>query len=451
MPNPPEPKFPTTHTVSAGSNVLAPPKPKSPRASSGLQKRTENRLARLVSRGGKTPEGVKPGRRVTVDQAKAIKAALLALNAKNRAEKGTAKPSPFNPLTPLTGPAFDAELAAASRAQFADQERALSNAFTTNQQGQELAGSYFDQYQKALAEATQRIQANNAASIAASKGRVDQAFGEDSAAAAGRTAAASGQASQLGLTAAQTNEGAQAAEAARSQGNQAVIGQRTQADSSNAMMEGRTANALLAKAETLSRAQKRRESLSEDERRLAQAKGDFATNYRSKARESERSWAAVQEEFGLKKAAQAETSANNAANRRLERQKLATQKIVARLYSDASKEKAAATIRVAKLQLEKGKIDQKQYREIINIYKGLPKKGSSTPAKPDSGTKKQSWEVDAEDRAIAGYTADKFGKTDRAAAIAKAVSKGIPKRLAESAWQRYVKSLTTPYDNRNHG
>lgn len=473
MPSTPKPPFTPPKRRSSGGNPLgtAPTPPtkgapvlggKRPQKSSrGLQKRSENRLSRIIARGGKAPAGVKPGRSVTVDQAKAIKAALLALNANKRAETGTAKPSQFDPLAPLTGKNFDEELGAASREQFGEQDRTIKNAYEANTQGQELTGSYFDQYKKALDESTARLKAANDESVTASQGRVDTAFTDDTAAAKARDAAASAKVGALGLSGTQGDEGVRAAEAARSQGNQSVAGQRTQAQSSNTMMEGRSTNALLAKAENLARQNAKRQAIGEDERSLAKSKGDFATNFRTKARESERSWAAVQKEFGLKEEDMRLKNKSSAADRKIEAGKQATQKLVAKMYSDADKVRAKATIRVAKLQLEKGKIDQHQYNEIVNIYKGLPAKGKPTPAKTKPadtgeggsgpGGSLAPWEQDAKTRAYDNYKSHKYGRGDRLKAINAAIKAGIPRRLAEKGWDQYIGKVKTPYDNRTRG
>lgn len=437
-----------------------PAKPKPPRGSdaaigsTGVQKRAQDRLSRIIARGGKAPAGVKPGHKMTLGQARAIKKAILELNAKRRADakaKAGAE-APFDPLAPLTGKAFDDELAAATRGQFGDSDRALADAYAKNQGASELTGSYYDQYKKSLDEASERVKQNNAALDAQSQGQVDTGYQQDSAAAQQRSDAASAAAGKLGLSGTQGDEGARAASAQRAQGNQNVAAERGKSGGTYALMQNQSATSLQAKAEALGSRLAERGRIDRQGTQLATEKGDFATNFRNKARESEREWAAVQEEFGLKEADQKLKAKDSAADRKLEASKLATQKLVAKLYSEADKTKAAATIRVAKLQLQKGKIDQKQYREIVNIYKGLPKKGTATPAKGDkSKTPLQSWEVDKKDKAVDGYTADKFGKNDHAKAVAKAVSKGIPKRLAELAWKEYVKSLTTPYDDRVRG
>lgn len=459
MPRKPIPVTPKRPVVKApGAIGLKPapsvkPTPARPKpTSAGVQDRARNRLGRLVSRGGTVPAGVHAGRPVSLEQARAIKTALLALNAKRRTDKSQPhphKPAPFDPLAPLSGKTFDDELAAASREKFGDSDQQIKDAYTKNQQGQELSDSYYDQYKKALADAAERVKANDATLTADSQAHVDQAFTEDTAAAKARSDAASQQAGKLGLSGTQGDEGVRAAAAARSQGNQTVAGERAQAGSQNALMENQGATALQAKAEALGRMQANKGHITDQATKLASDKGDFNVNYRSKVREAERNWAAVQSEFKLKsKATNADIKNKTSANS-VERQKIAAQKIVARLYSDADKTKAAAQIRVAKLQLKKGKIDQKQYREIVNIYKGLPKHGTAPQAKDKTssgsgsgaGGKLAPWEIDARDRAATGFEKNKYTATDRSRAIAKAVQAGIPARLARQAWERYVASL----------
>lgn len=444
---------------------LTKPTVKKTGTSAGVQARAKNRLGRLVERGGTVPAGVKAGHPVSIQQAKAIKAALLALNAKNRAATGTAKTAPgatpstpatpkdapFDPLQPLAGKAFDDEVAAASRKQFGDADLAIKNAYTNNQQGAELSDSYYDNYKKELAASAERLRAENDKQTAASQAQVDKSFTEDDASAKAREAAASDKAGQLGLSGTMGGEGVQRAAAARSQGNQTVANDRAQSSSSNTLMENRGASAVQAKAEALTRSLANKSKIGAQATKLAGDKGDFNTNYRAKAREAERNWAAVQSEFNLKsKVADADISAKTDANG-IEKQKLASQQIVAKIYAAADATKAKAQVRVAKLQLEKGKISQRQYREITNIYKGLPKKGKPTPAKSTAPTSKAGgsgpggtlapWEVDDQARAANGFKTNKYTAADRNRAIAKAIQAGIPARLARAAWAKYEKTL----------
>lgn len=468
LPSPPKPKTPKKPLPKFPKvPVTNKPKPKVKPAdkpergddkavgSTGVQKRAQNRISRITARGGKLPHGVKPGSKLTLGQARAIKEAILKMN-KDRTglpdKPGTEKAAPFDPLAPLTGKAFDTEEKAASQLQFGESDRALGQAYEGNTQQATQQNSYYDEYKKSLEASAERLRQSNAANVTAGQTQVDNAYTQDKAAAEQRSTTANTQISNLGLTGTVGTEGEQQTEALRSQGNARVQDSRDAGQRDNVFAEGRVPNSILAKAEEMARITHKREQLDEDKRKLASDKGAFATKFRTDARASEREWAAVQKEFGLKEEELGQKGKDSAADRSIERQKLATQKLVAKLQTDANKTKAAATIRVAKLQLEKGKIDQHQYNEIVNIYKGLPKKGTATPAKDKTKPKGSGsgpdgslapWEVDGRDKAFTGFGKNNYKVSDHARAIQKAVAAGIPKRLAELAWKRYVKSIAS--------
>lgn len=400
-----------------------------------FQKRARRRLARVRLADPNSLPGVAPGPKGKFSRGEryAILGAARKLNTKEKASakaKAT-KPKPYDPLQRLSGKSMERELNAETRLEFGPQESALAHEQERQQAGTDTVANAYDQYRQALIDATASINAQNDAAAKASQDRVDTAYNQDTASA-------------------QTEEGRRAAAGARSQGNQSVTGFRTQASADNTYMQGRAANAVLGKAQTLGQRDDRRRELDDLGRELAQRKGDFRVAQRGKLRDSERQYAAVQKEFGLKQF-EARTRANQAtSDAKLERQKLSAQKIVAKIYAAADREGAKAQIRVAKLQLKKGKIDQNQYRKIENIYKGLPKKGQAPQAKGANGKPLRGsgpggslapWEVDARDRALNGFKTNKYTATDKQRAIAKAVQAGIPARLARQAWAKYTKTL----------
>jgi hypothetical protein len=211
-----------------------------------------------------------------------------------------------------------------------------------------------------------------------------------------------------------------------------------------ALMEKRTANVSLKKIEDQQRLESHANKLREEDKKLAGERGAFRVDQRRKNRESEREWSAIQKEFGLKRRGQDLEFKNTRADRAIEKQKIAGQKIIARLYSSADKASAKAQVRVAKLQLEKGKISQKKYVEIVNIYKGLPDSGK--PGK----SKLQGWEKDKVNDAVYSLEQEKAQRDNRAKWIAKMQKAGLTRRLAVVAWNRYSKSLSGGDIYENH-
>lgn len=431
-----------------------------------FQERAARRLARLRTHDEKALPGIQPSAhgRFTKSQRVAILGAIRNLNKQKTPTKtpSTKEAAPYNPLAPISGKAFEDELAANEKLQFGDQDTELANRLAAQGRNEAITGSAYDQYRSALAEAAGRIKAVNDANAAASQTAVDTAYTQDKSAAEARDKAAADEAARQGLTVGASATGAQAVEAQRSQGNQAVAFDRSQGSAENALMEKRGATSVLQKAEALGRERSKRDELGRLGQQLAEAKGAFRTSERGKLTERERTYALARKEFGLKAADVASQINTRKAQVSADKQKANAQVIVAKLYSAANKAQAKAQIRVAQLQLEKGKISKHQYRTIINVYKGLPKKGSASQPKGSSGGGSGQggsgaggslapWEVDAQDRATRGFTNNHYGKDDKLRAIEKAVKAGIPQRLAERAWKQYVKSLTTPYDNRPRG
>lgn len=365
-----------------------------------------------------------------------------------KAQKRSAtKPGGYNPLAPLTGKQYRKEERASERAQFRPRAQELKTAIGAQEQTTANVGTYYDDYKRALDAASQRVQAADAANVAATEGRVDTAYQQDKSAVEGRDTAMTAQERALGFNGGKSAEGARAVEAARSQGNQAAARTRDRAGADTKYLELRSANALLGKTEAVGRENTKRENLRKEQKSLAADRGDFRTKFRTDTRESERTYALARKEFGLKKQDLNLKYKTSAADRGLERQKINTQKIVARMYSNADKASARAQIRVAKLQLKKGKISQHQYRQILNIYKGLPKKGKSGGAggaaapKPLSVTEEKTVKKAFGRLQSAGVRVDQ-----RKAAINQLIGKyGYPPRVAREAWRRYA--LKAPGSN----
>lgn len=414
------------------------------------------RLAKIRLADANALPGVKPtahGNFHTADRY-AILHAIQALKAKQAAAKA-AKPKPakpFDPLAPLSGKSFEKEVAARTKLEFSPEEAKLRDAVVAENNRVPVVSNAFDQYHQALLDARDRGKAASDAYVTQSQDAVNAAYTQDKAAQEARDKAAAAKAALIGQTGAATpSQGAERAEGARSQGNQAVVNERTAAGADNTMMEGRAATSLQAKATALQHEDDTKASLDRAAKELAGRKGAYAAAQRNDLSQTERTYALARKEFGLKAADTKSVIASRKAATKAAKQSTNAQVIVAKIYAASNKAQARAQVRVAKLQLDKGKIDQKQYRKIVNVYKGLPKKGTSPQAKPaapknpaggsGAGGSLAPWEVDARDRAFTGFGKNQYTRDDHARAIVKAVQAGIPKRLAEAAWKRYVKTL----------
>jgi len=417
----------------------APAKPGKGGGGKGNQVRARRRLARIRLADPKALPGVKPtasGNLRRKDRY-AVLGAVRDLNKKQRTKRDKDRANAYDPLKPLVGKDMQQELDAAEKLEFGESDRVLGEAFKSQKEHEGVVGSAYDQYRQALTDATGRINAANAAAAQGTQTAVDTAYTQDKAAQDERDKAQAAKMSALGLEAAKQDEGARAVEAGRTQGNLRAGDIREQGTADTTFMEGRGTTAVQAKAEALRREGRKREELEGKKRTLASEKGAFRVSHRGKLREGEREWAAIAKEFDLKEKGIAQKGAGDKASAR-------AQVLVAKLYADANKAKARATIRVAKLQLEKGKIDQKQYRKIVNIYKGLPEKGKAPEAKkPDKGgtPKLQTWETDKVDKAINSLNKDLPTAAQKAKYIKRMVDGGMPVRLARIAWARYRKPL----------
>lgn len=402
-------------------------KSKNVRPGSGLDKRTRSRYESIPD-----IPGVNLDNGTTRKEAKKVK----------RGWRRAGRPRPFDPSKPLTGKDFAEELKARETLEFGDRERELDQATANQRQTEANTGTYMDDYRQALRESAARIKETNRQKDEANQAHVDTAFNQDSQASAARDAEASEQATKLGRGPVQTVEGQQAAEAARSQGNQSTArGRQSSADDSS-LMEKRGSTAVLAKAEALAREQARARRLREERRSLEKEEGAARVGYRSDARKSEREWMAIQEEFGLKnKQINADIKQGRADNR-TERMKANAQKIVARIYASADKAGARAQVRVAKLQLQKGKISKHQYQTIRNVYEGLPGGG---PGNKGNGGGQWGGPVDTpaehqkSDQMFADLMSRKPDPSKRRQIIQGAVRNGVPRAAAIRAWRRYMK------------
>lgn len=351
----------------------------------------------------------------------------------------------YDPLAPITGAREKQEMGAAERLQFGQRASELRQAIAGQEQTTADRARYYDDWRQALRESTARVNESNRQNVEATEGRVDSAYAQDKSAVAARDAAASDTASKLGRAPVQSNEGARAVEAQRSQGNQSAARLREQAGADTKYLELRGVNASQAKTEDQTRLAGKREQLRKESSDLARDRGDFRVDFRRKTRQDEREYAAVQKEFGLKERGQDLQYKNTVAQRKLEREKIAGQKIIARMYSSADRASARAQVRVAKLQLEKGKISQKQYREIVNIYKGLPGGGGGGGGKntPNSrysgpGGTMAPWERRKVESSVQSLINTHAGPGDRQRAIQALIKRGVPADLARVAWRRYA-------------
>lgn len=350
----------------------------------------------------------------------------------------------FDPTAPLTGARYRAERNAAERLEFGPAQQELNQANANQAQTTADRAQYYDDWREALRASTARVNEANRQNVAATASRVDSSYAQDKAGVASRDAAASEQAAKLGRGPVQSNEGARAVEAQRSQGNQSLANLRGQAANDTKYMELRGVNAAQAKTEDQSRQQTKAEKLRGEAREMAAKRGAFRTEFRRTSRKDEREWLAIRKEFGLEKYKAKHDVGDTKADRRLERRKLRTQKRVASIYSSADKAGARAQIRVAKLQLDKGKISKRQFRRIVNVYRGLPEKGHAPAAKngkSGSTANLQGWEIDKVDTALRSLRSAKATEGERRAMIDKLVKAGVPARLARIAWHKYAKGL----------
>lgn len=417
------------------------------RVKGGVAKRTARRLAAVRLHDPGALKGVSPKGGYTGREARKAKRAASKLPKQPPHRKKRALPgSKFDPLEPLTGETFAKELQAREHLKFDPLEREQHQAEANQAQTAANTSTYYDDWRQALREATARINETNRQNVETTQARTDASYAEDKAAVAARDAAASEQAAKLGRGPVHSEEGARAVEAQRSQQNQRVAGLREQASADTSLMEKRGATAVLAKAQELAKESNRARRLREDRKQLEESRGDFRLDERAKARESERQWAAIEQEFKLNKRKVDIDAKQGRADRALERQKINAQKIVARIYASADKAGARAQVRVAQLQLKKGKISKHQYNTIRNIYEGLPGGGGGGGSKGGGGGGGQ-WggrvdtpvENQKADQMYADLISRKPDPSKRQKIIQGAIRNGVPRAAAVKAWRRYMR------------
>lgn len=422
-----------------------------PTVGPGKTRRTNRRLARIRLANPKALPHVKADSRYTPREVRRVKKVDRRMRARADQRKASTQ---YNPLAPLTGKAAVQEQDAAARLQFAPRERELRDATGGLAQTTANRAQYYDDYRQALREASARVNETNRANVAATEARVDSSFQQDSAAVQQRDAAASEAAAKLGRGPVQSEEGARAVEAQRSQGNQHAASLRERMATDDKLMARGEANSVLKKIEDQQRLSAKGEKLRQEARDLAGDEGAFKVEQRGKQRDSERTYALARKEFGLKEKDLALKTQSTHADKVLERQKLQAQKVVARIYAAADRAGARAQVRVAKINLEKGKISTKQYREIVNIYKGLPKKGQSGSA-AGGGSKPASKPLSVSEEKTAKQAFKRLSEAgvrvdQRQKAIDQLIGKyGYPPRVAREAWRRYARRA--PGSNYNKG
>ena len=405
--------------------------------------RTNRRIAKIRLKDPSALAGIKADGSYTSREARQV----FVASQRGKATK-TKAPKPYNPLAPLTGDRLADETKAAERLEFGPKQDELRRAVANQRQDAANTSTYYDDYRKALQAATDRIGAANQAGITATAGRVDQAHAQDSASVAARNEADTQQAALLGRGPVQSSEGARAVAAQRGQSNQAIASMQSRAGTDTRYGEMRGANAALGKAQAMDRENARGRRLRDEERQLTDARGVFRTDFQRKSRQDERQYAALRKEFGLKEESFEHNKAQDRIANKTKAQATNTQKIVARIYASADIAKARAQVRVAELQLEKGKISQTQYRHIVNTYKGL--KGDKSKSKGGSGSgpggSLAPWETDKIDAATTSLQNNKVPLSDKEKWLRHAQKVGLPPRLANIAWRRHAKTFVAKGD-----
>lgn len=348
------------------------------------------------------------------------------------------KPRPYNPLSPLSGKAFRNEINANAKLQYNPQIKQAKQDISDQDKHSALVSSAYDQYQAALQTALANTNKAYADAATDANTRLGTAYNQD-------------------VASASTPEGKQAAAAERALSNSALTTLKTSGASAAASGNTNVASSSLSKIEALNRENEARERLIGGLKQLKAQKGQFKVSERGKLRSDERTYALARKEFGLKSATLKETKRVDTANINSKKQANNAQVLVAKIYAAASRSKARATIRVARLQLKKGKIDQHQFNTIRNIYEGLPAKGTpggvgkngkpKAPKGSGPGGTFAPWERDDINRAMRGFNTNNYNEQQVDRAIQKAVAAGIPERLARAAWRRYRKQLRQSQHN----
>lgn len=413
----------------------------------GKTRRTNKRIARVRLANPNALPNIKADSRYTPREVRRVKKVDARVRQRQQAKRTAGQ---YNPLAPLTGKREKQELNAATKLKYGPAEQELRQATANQEQTTSNRAAMYDEYRQMLREASARTTETNRQNVEAQAQRADSAYQQDSAAVAQRDAAASEAAAKLGRGPVQSNEGAQAVEAQRTAMNESVGRLREKMGSDTKFTEQRYANSGLKKIEDQGRQQSKAEKLRSEGKKLASEKGSFRVDQRRQTRNDERTYAMARKEFGLKEKDLLLKNKATSADRKLEKQKLNAQKIVARIYAGADKAGARAQIRVAQLQLDKGKISKHDFVTIKNIYEGLPEKGKGNPAanpnkKPLSATEEKT--VKQAFKRL-GAVSPPIRMDQKNKAISQLVGKyGYPPRVAREAWKRY--SRKAPGSNYN--
>lgn len=383
------------------------------------QARARRKLAKLELKQPKRVADIHPGPHgnFSLKQRQAIRDAYDALRHPAK-PKSKPKAKPYNPLTPLTGKAFNKEVNAETKQEFAPQFADVNQQIKNQDTHTALVGSAYDAYKAALDKALASTTAAYTAAKTDADTRLTNAYNQD-------------------VASAQTPEGQQAAAAERALSNNALTNLSTSGAAATDNGNTNSANSLLAKTEALRRESDTRGQLVKQRSQLKQQRGAYKTTARQKLRSNEQTYALARKEFGLKVKTENDQASNDRAQIKATKGQGNAQVLIAKLYASADRAKARATIRVAKLQLQKGKIDQSQYRKIINVYRGLPKPGKSpTAGKHPRFSNTQQAQVD---HAVGNLESHTASLNDRSSAIEAMVRNGLSRAQANAAWRTYVK------------
>lgn len=381
------------------------------------QKRARRKLAKIRLAAPNELTNVKPGRHgnFSFKERQAIRDAYANLG-KSQLSGSKHKTHINNPLLPLSGKSFKKEVNAEAKLQYGPQFNELKQDLKDQDTHTALVGSAYDAYTAALGKALANINAADTAAVNASDTRTDTAYKQDTGAA-------------------QTDEGKKAADALRALSNSNTAALRGQAAGDTALLNQENANSLLSKAEALRRENDNRQKIIDERKALKKERGAFKTSTREKLRQDERTYALGRKEFGLKTRQEKFNEKQAKQSAADKRKGDNAQVLIAKLYANADKAKAKATIRVAKLQLKKGKIDQNQYRKIVNVYHGLPAKGGSS----NNGSRFNKDERTKISQAVIQLQDKRAAPGDRAKAVDAMIRGGLSRAAANAAWRRYVK------------
>lgn len=357
---------------------MAKPKFKNKQKTKGkVLKRSRVRARRLIA-ANKMPKGVSPKGGISGREARALKEAAEKLK---RAYKSGRVPvadraHEYNPLEALEGRDFTQEMRAAEEYEFGGQRRELGEERRRLQQQEVNVGSYYDDYQKALASSVANIRSAADSTAAASQQRTDLAQQQDQARLTARDAEDAAVAAKFGRPATPSQEGQRAIEARgfMAQSENARI--REQGLNRIAEAEQAVPQAALGKANAISRERARQAALGREERGLEKESGAFRTKYRADTRQSERDWwakkkeiAAIEKEFKLESEQDTASNKLKAKELKIERLKSFNQLKQAMLYAGADRKMANSIVKQAKIQRDAKIISAKQYRQIANINK----------------------------------------------------------------------------------